>query len=363
MLKTEIYDLNSYSQNNRTGSYGGKAGDKEGITINGEYWIVKYPKSTRGLCGNLASYSTAPLSEYIGSHIYQILGLETHDTILGVRNGKLVVACKDFCRIEGALREIRTIKNVYNEKLSELLETSFSSMSSNDSVDIDELLLIIKYNPILKNLSEIEERFWSLFVIDILINNNDRNNGNWGVLCENDKYRLAPVFDNGASFSNKLSEEKIQLLIIDDDKIKNSVLNTNTIYSKSGKKINSRDILNLQYSELDNVLIKIVPEIKSQMNTIKSFIANIPETYFDEATSKNLSVCSEERKKFYFRSMELRLENFLIPAFEKAREHLSKEGCEPTEEQLHSAKEKAERCKEHNFSSQAVSPLKNKNSL
>lgn len=320
MSKTEIYDLSSYPLNNRTGSYGGKAGDKEGITINEEDWIVKYPKSTKGMEGDLASYSTAPLSEYIGSHIYQILGFETHDTILGVRNGKLVVACKDFCEIEGSLREIRTIKNVYNEKLSELLEKSFSSTSSSHLVDIDELLLVMQYNPILQKLSGIEKRFWDLFIIDILINNNDRNNGNWGVLYENNQYRIAPVYDNGASFSNKLSEEKIQALINDDIKIKNSVLNTTTIYSKDGKKINARDIINLQYGGLDAALIQIVPQIKSRINDIRSFISDIPETYFDEITSKNIAVCSSCRKIFYLKSIELRLENFLLPALEKAQE-------------------------------------------
>mgnify|MGYP000755136434 CR=1 FL=1 len=51
MKKTVIQDLNPYIPNERNGTYGGKAGDKEGITINGEYWIVKYPKSTKGMRG------------------------------------------------------------------------------------------------------------------------------------------------------------------------------------------------------------------------------------------------------------------------------------------------------------------------
>ena len=39
--------------------------------------------------GDVLSYMTAPLSEYIGSHIYEILGIDVHQTILGIRNGKL----------------------------------------------------------------------------------------------------------------------------------------------------------------------------------------------------------------------------------------------------------------------------------
>lgn len=67
----------------------------------------------------------------------------------------------------------------------------------------------LKYNPILKEIPDIQTRFWEQFIVDMLINNNDRNNGNWGVLYENGEYRLAPVFDNGASFSNKTPDCKI----------------------------------------------------------------------------------------------------------------------------------------------------------
>ena len=42
------------------------------------------------------SYTNSPISEYLGSHIYKILGFDVHDTILGYANGKNVVACKDF---------------------------------------------------------------------------------------------------------------------------------------------------------------------------------------------------------------------------------------------------------------------------
>ena len=68
------FDLNDYPLSERNGTYGGKAGSKEGIIAEGEYWIVKYPQNTQGMRGTLASYTTAPLSEYIGSNIY-----DTHD--------------------------------------------------------------------------------------------------------------------------------------------------------------------------------------------------------------------------------------------------------------------------------------------
>ena len=161
---------------------------------------------------------TAPLSEYLGSHIYQILGIDTHETLLGVRNDKLVVACKDFCENEGSLREIRTLKNIYNKELSAKLEESFSSTSSSHSVDINELLTHFEYNPVLQAIPDIKGLYDAI----------QRN----------------------------------------------------------------------------------VPVIQERMDDIKQFIWEIPLKHND------LLICSDNRKAFYIKSMEMRLDNYLSPALE-----------------------------------------------
>ena len=69
----KVLNLENAPLSDRNGSYGGAAGSKEGILIDREYWLVKYPKSTRSMRGTLLSYTTSALSEYIGSHIYSIL--------------------------------------------------------------------------------------------------------------------------------------------------------------------------------------------------------------------------------------------------------------------------------------------------
>jgi hypothetical protein len=47
----EIIDVSDNAYSFRHGRYGGQAGDKDGIIIDGENWIVKYPKSTRSMEG------------------------------------------------------------------------------------------------------------------------------------------------------------------------------------------------------------------------------------------------------------------------------------------------------------------------
>lgn len=312
MNSTTIFELDSFQTNERNGTYGGKAGGKEAITINGEYWIVKYPQSTKLMRGVTDPYTTSPLSEYIGSNVYRILGLDVHETILGIRNNKLVVACKDFCKREGSLREIRTLKNIYNKDLAEQLEKSFSSTSSSHLVDIDELLTHLDYNPILKTIPNIKERFWEQFIVDILINNNDRNNGNWGVLYENGTYRLAPVFDNGASFSNKTPDFKLSIMLDDESRFCQSADTSRTIYSSSEKEIYAKDIVTLEYEDLYRASKKIVPIIIDKTETIKGFIQDIPESY------NGINVCSDIRKEFYIKSLEYKLNHYLIPTYNKA---------------------------------------------
>lgn len=224
----DIIDLNSCSQSTRAGTYGGNAGFKDGISYNDSLWMIKYPKSTNGMRATDISYTTSPLSEYLGSQIYSILGFDTHETFLGYRQGKIVVACKDFCEREGQLREIRTLKNLANSKLESLLNEQFSSTGDAHTVNIEELQLHLEYNDILSNVPGIKERFWDCVIVDTLINNNDRNNGNWGVLYKGGAYELAPVFDNGASFSNKLSDERIEMILKDKKRLLQSAMSCST---------------------------------------------------------------------------------------------------------------------------------------
>lgn len=43
-----------------------------------------------------ASYTSTPVSEYLGSHIYALAGLPTQHTVMGTYDGRSVVACRDF---------------------------------------------------------------------------------------------------------------------------------------------------------------------------------------------------------------------------------------------------------------------------
>lgn len=305
----KIINFNDCVVNERNGTYGGMAGSKEGIMYQDDYWIVKYPKSTKGMRTQDISYTTAPLSEYIGSHVYQKLGYDVHETLLGIRNGKLVVACKDFCKNEGSLREIRTLKNTFNEELENRLQIELTSTGSQHMVELGEVLIHLENNPILSKVEGLEERFWDCAVVDGFINNNDRNNGNWGLLYENGEYKISPIFDNGASFSNKLSDKQICKRLNNIENLKIGSISIDTTYGIDGKRLKYSELLRYENNNLKKSILKNTELFAKNFDKIVTMISSIPTDY------KNIFIISDERKEFYLKSMGIRFNELILPRY------------------------------------------------
>ena len=309
MIKIENFDLLKPSGI----SYGGHGGSKKGVIIDNERWFLKYPKSTKSMDVQNLSYSTTPLSEYLGSHIYESVGLETHKTKLGLANGKIVVACKDFLNNNETIIDYNMIKNEYDEKIEKTIEHLLSSSSINSTNGLEKTLLIMKENTYFKTIPELKERFWDMFVIDAFINNNYRNEGNWGLILnkETNKLRLAPIFDNGASFYNKSNDDKLSSIFKDDFKFKQSVYDSSiSIYTLDEKKINPlKFIESMDNIECNKAILRIVPKIN--LNKISNIFNELPEEY------NGLPILSKIQKKYYLKSLEYKYNNVLIPIYNK----------------------------------------------
>ena len=93
---------------------------------------------------------------------------------------------------------------------------------------LKRIIYVFEHNENLKNIKEIKERFWDMFIME-LNNNNDRHNGNWGifVLESENKISLAPVYDNGNSLFPKHSEEKMMKTL---ENLKQILINGRTPY-------------------------------------------------------------------------------------------------------------------------------------
>lgn len=70
--------------------------DKRSIYMDGKYYMVKLPNDISSPNSLQTSVSNNVISEYVGSHIMQALGLEAQNTLLGYWGNQIVVACEDF---------------------------------------------------------------------------------------------------------------------------------------------------------------------------------------------------------------------------------------------------------------------------
>jgi len=145
---TKMIDFTQYSQNLR--AYGGAAGRKLGIVMDGENYIVKFPGTLKekNLKNAKLRYSNSPICEYIGSHIYESIGIPVHETKLGYYNDKVVVGCKDFLTDYEQLIEFEKIKVTF---LPNFVDSN-GEETNGIGVDLQEILLTIKEHPFFKKI-------------------------------------------------------------------------------------------------------------------------------------------------------------------------------------------------------------------
>ena len=306
----EIINFTDYALSDRDLQYAGRAGEKRGIIYNGDYWFLKFPKNTIGMNRVTGiSYVTSPLSEYIGSHIYEILGYDVHKTILGICNdgkrNKVVCACKDFIKDDTneILIPYTALRNDTNPLIMERNDKSILSASN-----INEIIFQLEHNTILGSISEAKERFWDVVIIDMLINNNDRNEDNWGVIKykKENEYKLAPIYDCGNCFYGKTSEERIETIMSDSEKLYSSAINGITAYEDDEeKRISARDILKINNSVLKERKKYVSTLINEKISFIENFINSIPNSYGD------IDIMSEARKTYYIETLKIRIEKIL----------------------------------------------------
>ena len=184
--------------------------------------------------------------------------------------------------------------------------------------NINEIIFQLDYNTILSNINGAKERFWDVVIIDMLINNNDRNEDNWGVIKykKEDKYKLSPIYDCGNCFYSKTSEERIHSIMIDKEKLLNSALNGITAYENDEeKRITNKDILKLPNNDLIIAIERVYEKVQKNMINIEELFDSIPTEY------DNIQIMSSLKKEYYLVTLNLRFEKILKEAYEANRKN------------------------------------------
>lgn len=264
------------------------AEDKSQITINGQRYIMKYQRNSE--VGMTFSY----VSEYLGSHIFELLGIPVQDTYLGTYNGRNIVLLKHFCGEGEILVHFNGIGESSLEEDKEMYQYSY-----------DDIQRMLNDNKKSTNVKETVDRFWDMFIVDALNGNFDRHGGNWGFIKKDNQYRIAPVYDNGSSMYPKLNtDEKIKSILESEDEINKRIYKFPTSHVKiDGRKSSYYEVISsLQFEECNKALLRIFPKIKFE--DIDKLIDSI-------------DCISYLRKQFYKRMYRERYNKILKPTYEK----------------------------------------------
>lgn len=237
---------------------------KKTLLYNGKKYLVKFPDPVREKNKNI-SYINNAFSEYVGSNIFKIVGFKTQNTILGEYkyNGKnkIVCACEDFTDDNNILYEFENI--VLSTNPDKKIETELS-----------DIMEVIEENKMINSL-ETKEKFWNMFIIDALIGNTDRHNGNWGFLINKhtEEISFAPIYDCGSCLNPMLEDNEIKNITINE--LKNLAINTHSCLKVEGKRINYMEFIkSKQNEEVNNAIKRIFNKIN--IKEINDFIDNIP---------------------------------------------------------------------------------------
>lgn len=291
----------------RNKTYAGANGSKISILYQNELYMLKFPATAS--INKQMSYANGCVSEYLGCHIFESIGIPVQKTLLGTytKNGKqkIVVACKDFTAGGLVLQDFASLKN-----------TIIDSVNNGYGTELSDIVKTLEEQTAI-DPHTLTEWFWDMFIVDALIGNWDRHNGNWGFLYNTatDEITLAPVYDCGSCLFPQADEKMMQKVLTDPAEREARVFEK----PLSGIKVNGQKIQYFQFiSSLKNrdcneALKRILPRV--DMEKIDQIVEETP-------------FISDLQRDFYKTMLHERKERILDFAYQKLRKRERSKGQE-----------------------------------
>ncbi len=253
-----------------SGRYYGGSEKKYGILIGDAPYMLKLQKMTA--FGKRFNH----VSEFIGCHVFALLGFDAQETYLGSYQGEQVVACKDF--IDSGVQFV---------PFNDVGESSLDQNKDLYQYTYEDIMQMLLDNSKLTRVEETIHTFWEIYIVDALLGNFDRHGSNWGFIKKDNAYSLAPVFDNGSClYPNMTDEDDMELVIHSVDETRKRVFTFPTSQIKlQGKKSSYYDVIHSCEFPACNAALKAVYE-RLDMSQIYSLIDNTP-------------LITETHKRFY----------------------------------------------------------------
>lgn len=278
-------------------AYSGANGKKIAVEYNGKRYMLKFPPSGKNKPTEL-SYTNSCFSEYIGSTIFNILGIEAQNTILGTftvsGKEKIVCACEDFTADGSVLFDFCSIKN-----------SIIDSEHEGNGTELEDLLETIEKQQFVDPY-QLLDHFWNVFIVDALLGNFDRHNGNWGFLYreKDGQSRIAPVFDCGSCLLPQADVKIMERVLRDENEMNARIYRfpTSAIHL-SGRKINYHDFLCSGINvDCNHALKRMIERI--ELKKINQLI-------------DQMDYISDLQRRFYKSYIENRFRKILLAALEK----------------------------------------------
>ena len=286
----------------RNKSYAGANGSKIAVIYEDALYMLKFPGAAR--LNQDLSYANGCISEYLGSHVFALAGIPAQETLLGTYclNGKekIVVACRDFTGNGLVLQDFTSMKN-----------TVLDSDSNGTGTELQDILDAIEQQTMI-DPAVLSQFFWDMFIVDALIGNWDRHNGNWGFLYNpvTDEVQIAPVFDCGSCLFPQ-ADETIMRSVLEDSAERELRIFERPLSAirQNGQKINYfAFISSLKHPDCNAALKRIAPRIRT--SELRALVDQTP-------------FLTDLQREFYFTMLSERKERILDFSLQKLqkREH------------------------------------------
>ena len=268
---------------------------KKTMILDEKKYLVKFPDSNRSPKLNI-SYINNVYSEYIGSKIFELLGINAQKVKLGYYHQEermfYVCACEDFTNENTKLIEFEKLENA-------------SLDSEGERKDLSDIKHIIELNTYNIDKTSFKNFFWDMFIVDCLIGNTDRHNGNFGFIknIKTEELTLAPIYDCGSCLFSTFTDEKMEEVLNNEGLLRDYIKNTSSAIKYNGSKIKYYDfIAKLENDDCSEALMRMYPRI--DINKINDIIDEIP-------------CITDIRKKFYKIIIKYKYEDILQVAYKK----------------------------------------------
>ena len=141
--------------------------------------------------------------------------------------------------------------------------------------------------------------------MDALLGNFDRHGANWGFIKEDNKYTIAPIFDNGSClFPNLVDEEEMKEIMKSEVETDKMIYKFPTSQVKlNGRKSSYFEVINsLQFEECNEALRCVIAKL--DMTQVEKLINETP-------------LILETQRLFYKHILTARYNKILLSSFEK----------------------------------------------